>query len=225
MIETKITSKESYQIVRASQGMIGFDTDTKITQTAGAFVVQEFHFALRYVSLNEKEAQGDLTKEEVYAILEAGLGLMPVQHVREPGWIPTAALGLRDGNVARVQAYLCGFLPHCTVWLDLEGVDQKVSKADVVAYTVAWANSVRAWGYHPGLYVGAQSRLDQEDLTKSMPYRYFWRSISASAPQLNENAYALCQDQGSIWQGIAYDCDRIPVHTKATNLPWMMRKR
>ena len=225
MMGKKVTRTETYQIVRASQGMIGFDTDTKITEAANEFVLQGFHFVLRYLSLREKEAQGDLTKEEAYAILEAGLGLMPVQHVREPGWIPTEALGLRDGKEARIQAFLCGFLPHCTVWLDLEGVNQKVSQADVLAYTVAWAKSVRAWGYHPGIYVGAQSLLNQDDLSKSMPYRYFWRSISASAPQLKDGEYAIWQEEGSTWQGIAYDRDQIPVHAIATNLPWMMSKR
>ena len=105
MMEKKAKRTESYQIVRASQGMIGFDTDTKITEAANEFVLQGFHFVLRYLSLREKEAQGDLTKEEANAILEAGLGLMPVQHVREPGWIPTEPLGLRDGNEARIQAY------------------------------------------------------------------------------------------------------------------------
>ena len=223
-MEKKVTRTETFQIVRPIQGMIGFDTDTKITEAANEFALQGFHFVLRYLSLREKETQGDLTKEEVDAILEAGLSLMPVQHVREPWWIPTEALGLRDGKEARIQAFLCGFLPHCTVWLDLEGVDQKVLKEDVVAYTVAWAKSVRAWGYHPGIYVGAQSLLNQDDLSKLMTYRYFWRSISASAPQLKDDEYAIYQEEGSTWQGIAYDRDQIPVHTLATNLPWMMIK-
>ena len=73
---------------------LGFDADTVITQaTAQEFASQGYKFCIRYLSLGDGEAPGDLTYEEALGILQGGLALMPVQHVSSPGWSPSAELG------------------------------------------------------------------------------------------------------------------------------------
>jgi len=39
----------------------------------------------------------DLSAAEALNVLNAGLALMPVQHVRRAGWVPNKALGASDG--------------------------------------------------------------------------------------------------------------------------------
>ncbi|UXE61305.1 MAG: DUF1906 domain-containing protein [Woronichinia naegeliana WA131] len=61
---------------------LGFDADSVISQaTAQQFASQGYKFCIRYLSLSEGEARGDLTYQEALGILQGGLALMPVQHV------------------------------------------------------------------------------------------------------------------------------------------------
>jgi hypothetical protein len=89
----------------------------------------------------------DLSAAEALDLLNAGLALMPVQHVRGAGWIPTAALGASDGVHAAYHAFVIGFAPGVNVWCDLEGVQPGASAQHVIDYCNSWYDAVNAAGY------------------------------------------------------------------------------
>jgi hypothetical protein len=116
----------------------GFDSDTIITPaTAQQFYALGYKFCLRYISLG-KESPQHLSTQEASDILSSGLAFMPAQHVRNPGWSPSALLGERDGQNAATNAQLVGFLPGVNVWCDLEGVSGAAKPQNVIDYCQAW---------------------------------------------------------------------------------------
>ena len=144
---------------------LGFDADSVISQaTAQQFASQGYKCCIRYLSLSEGEAPGDLTYQEALGILQGGLALMPVQHVSAPGWTPSAQLGTSYGDSAANNAISVGFPTKVNVWLDLEGINSSTPAQDVIAYCNAWYNAVAGAGYIPGLYVGANCILDSQQL-------------------------------------------------------------
>jgi len=77
-----------------SGGSLGFDADTVIAaDVAALFRAQGYAFCLRYLSIGTPQDAGDLSTAEALDILNAGLALMPVQHVLKSPWAPTLALG------------------------------------------------------------------------------------------------------------------------------------
>ena len=111
------------QVFPAPPGLHGIDTNTVLD--AGhcrAAKERGFSFCLRYVSRGDREQTNDLHGAEARTILNAGLALMPVQHVARPGWSPTESLGSSYGRNAAAHVREIGFPPGVNVWLDLEGV-------------------------------------------------------------------------------------------------------
>lgn len=185
-------SAPTLRVATATLGAKGADTDTKLTSaSAGALKAAGLDFVVRYVSLGSPDAGGDLTPSEVQAILGAGLALMIVQHVRAPGWMPTAALGTQYGTAAAADAAACGYPAGATLWCDLEGVAAGASAANVTAYVNAWNAAATAKGYEPGLYVGSGDVLDANQLYATSSRRY-WRSYS-SVPNVSTRGYCLLQ--------------------------------
>ena len=181
------------QIVHATPGVQGFDTNTHISAAAAtAFRQRGFGFCVRYLSRTSPQAASDLSHAEAQAILAGGLGLMVVQHVMRAGWMPDAARGTQYGTVAAVNARAVGLPSGVTVWLDLEGVRGGVDRADVIAYCNAWFAPVAAAGYVPGLYVGANCGLDGDALYWRLQTRHYWRSGS-DVPDLPHRGYQLVQ--------------------------------
>lgn len=184
----------------------GFDSDTILT----APVTQQFYsggykFCLRYLSLGAESAQ-DLTTQEATDILNSGLALMPVQHVRKPGWLPSANLGQQDGQNAASNAQDVGFPGAVNVWCDLEGVGSSAAPQDVIDYCQAWYSAVDAAGFLPGLYVGYGTKLSGQQLY-DLSFQHYWRSQS-TVPQIPHRGYQLVQFLPSITAyGIAIDLD------------------
>jgi hypothetical protein len=85
-------------------GSKGFDANTRIsTSIARLFYDAGYRFAVRYVrraSVNPN----DITAGEMAGLLHAGLGLMLVQHVAQPGWHATAELGRQYGQTAALAS-------------------------------------------------------------------------------------------------------------------------
>lgn len=160
----------------------GFDTDTKLSFTTASHLRQQgYTFCLRYLPITPEQrgSTNHLTYEETKDILNANLALMPVQHVRLPGWRPTREMGAQDGHLARIMAFQAGIPAKVNVWLDLEGIAQEVHKATVTAYCNAWYQAVAKWGYIPGLYVGANCILDGSSLYYELQMQHYWKSASA----------------------------------------------
>src|SRR5579871_936160 len=100
----------------------GFDTDAVISAAAAQqFFAAGYKYCLRYISLTT-DVDGCLSVPEALDILNSGLALMPVQHVRGHAWAPSAALGQQDGEQAAANAQAVGFLPGVNLWCDLEDV-------------------------------------------------------------------------------------------------------
>ena len=80
-----------------------------MTAIAGLQKARGFSFCLRYVARGEREHANDLHEAEVRTILNAGLVLMPVQHVARAGWLPTKSLGTTYGRNAAAHVREMGF--------------------------------------------------------------------------------------------------------------------
>ena len=184
---------------------LGFDADTVISlDTARAFASQGYKFCIRYLSLGAGQAPGDLTYQEAMNILQGGLALMPVQHVEEPGWSPSAALGNTHGQNAANNAASIGFPPGVNVWLDLEGINAGASAQAVADYCSAWSGAVSGAGFVPGLYVGANAILNSQQLY-DLPFEHYWKSES-DVPSVATRSYQMVQSfVGQPVNGIGID--------------------
>jgi len=182
----------SGNIQAAPNGALGFDADTAISSNvAQQFVSQGYAFCVRYLSRTQGQAPGDLSAAEANAILGAGMALMAVQHVRAPGWSPTAALGQQDGANAGFNAGEIGIPAGVNIWCDLEGVNAASVAPDVIGYCNAWFDAVAAAGFVPGLYVGANCILDGQQIY-DLKYQHYWKSLSR-VPVLPARGYQLVQ--------------------------------
>ncbi|NEO97753.1 MAG: DUF1906 domain-containing protein [Symploca sp. SIO2E9] len=187
---------------------LGFDVDSRISYSdAKKFVNHGYKFCLRYISLGSSEDQGDLNHEEASDILEAGLALMPVQHVRGDGWHPNTKLGKEYGENAARHAEQIGFPTEVNLWCDLEGILKKnkngqliATSKDVIEYCNAWYYSVCYRGYIPGLYVGANTLLNQSELYHELAFQHYWKSASKVAHPYPRN-----------YQMIQFEIDK-PLH-------------
>lgn len=151
----------------------GFDANTTITQAiAEDFYAQGYRFVVRYVGRTQM-ASHDLTAAEANTILDAGLALMIVQHVLDPGWSPTQSLGQEYGANAAAFTKAIGVPAGVNVWCDLEGVSTSAQASDVAAYCNAWAGEVSAAGYVPGLYIGWEPGLSGTQLY-DLAFQHYW---------------------------------------------------
>ena len=104
------------EVENAAPSVPGFDCDSTVSAVvAQQLYEQGYKFCLRYISRGT-EPSNDLTASEATDILNAGLALMAVQHVRgtKGGWSPTQALGQKDGEAAAANAKSIGFLGALT---------------------------------------------------------------------------------------------------------------
>jgi glycoside hydrolase-like protein len=181
------------KVIRAPAGAQGFDTDTVVSaQQAQQLRGAGFMFCVRYLSRAEGESSADLTPAEAGRILDAGLALMPIQHVARRGWVPTTELGTTYGKAAAANATAVGFPPGLNVWLDLEGVLGAVASEEVIRYCNAWFFEVESAGFVPGLYVGAEAILTGDELYWRLRAKHYWRSASR-VPPIPHRGYQMFQ--------------------------------
>jgi hypothetical protein len=207
----------------APSGMLGFDADTPIkADVARQFYNGGYRFCLRYISLGGAESSGDLTAEEAEGILNAGLALMPVQHVRKAGWMPDGSSGAEYGAHAGSHAQSIGFPAGVNVWCDVEGISSSAAAADVIAYCDAWYDAVLATGYVPGLYVGANSILNGEQFSR-LKFQHYWKSAS-KVPDLPGRGYQMIQTlvEHPVY-GISIDKDETRTDSKGGQAKWLKR--
>jgi len=198
----------------------GFDSDTVISATiAQQFYNCGYKFCVRYVSIGQ-ESTGDLTTEEATDILNSGLALMPVQHVRSPGWSPSESLGQQDGQNAAANAEAVGFPAGVNLWCDLEGVGDGVSTQDVIAYCQAWYGAVSGAGFVPGLYVGYATQLSGDQLY-GLSFQHYWKSQS-TVPDIPNRGYQMIQFLPSVTaNGMAIDMDITVSDEKGGQAVWL----
>lgn len=171
-----------------------FDTDVKLTRAAlQALFDMGFRGSIRYVGIHGP-APEDIDGAEVDDHMAVGLGLMLVQHVRDPGWLPSAQTGQFDGEVAGKLAKACGYMAGGSLWDDLEGIGP-LGHGDPSA-TIRYANTkfdaVRAEGYPQGEYIGFDVPLTSAELYHALKARAYWRSFS-NVPDVSTRGYAMRQ--------------------------------
>lgn len=172
------------QLLKLPEGTNGFDCNATVgLEDARAFYERGYRFAMRYIR-RQQPHDHDLSRDEVQALLDAGLAAMAVQHVEsERSWYPTAVKGSAYGNVAAEECLRLGLPPGLTVWCDLEGTAVDVRAADVIAYCREWFQAVRSAGYLPGLYVGWNCGLTPEALYQQLAFQHYWAAFNLNADQ------------------------------------------
>jgi Domain of unknown function (DUF1906) len=198
-------------IQKAPAGAKGFDTSTIVTPAvARKFRDDGFTFCIRYLSLfstDDEVADGDLIREEADDILNSGLALMAVQHVRNPGWIPTASKGTQTGNHAANNAIFAGLPVGMNIWLDLEGILVNTPDSNIIDYCNNWFAQVSSVGYVPGIYLGFDELLSGDQLFHSLTCQHYWKSPSF-VPDVAVRGYQMTQPEiNKIVHGINIDVD------------------
>lgn len=210
------------KIAPAAIGAKGIDTDAKLTPEilcALKCEIPGLEFVVRYLSLGDPAA-GDLDAGELAAILDAGLGVMLVQHVRYAGWQPTAARGAFDGAHAAAHAKALAVPAGMTLYNDLEGMSG--TSHDAIAYASEWCRAVRSAGYDVGAYVGAGlAGLTSAEIFGMMPYRHYW-SAASFVPEQSGRGWEMYQLNPQVTRGgIVVDLD-VAQQDRRGNVPLML---
>lgn len=209
-------------VKNATTGVLGFDVNTIISlDLAKKFFSQGYRFCLRYISRSPEPAY-DLNPAEAEDILNSGLALMPVQHVRAGYWSANGDLGTADGAMAAKNALFVGFPAGVNVWCDLEAVDPKTPAFDVINYCNNWATEITNAGYLPGLYVGYEAILTSEQL-KLLRFTSYWRSQS-NVPNIGGIGFQMIQLYAETdINGIKVDFDVTQSDFKNKQVSWLVR--
>jgi hypothetical protein len=171
------------RIIKARPGVIGFDINERLDKAkADAFFAHGYTFAVRYVRRNDRHDY-DLSESEVSTILQSGLGLMVVQHVKSEPWRPGLNLGALYGQNAARECKAIGLPPGTMVWCDLEGVALDTKPVSVIEHCNAWFDAVASDGYLPGLYVGFNPGLNASQLYKDLRFSHFWAAYNLNRDQ------------------------------------------
>jgi hypothetical protein len=165
-------------------GVRGADTTERITpRTAVALRTHGFRFCVRYVRRDKPHASA-LNAAEAKTILDSGLGVMLVQYVEsESAWMPGAAKGKTNGDVAAAEAAKLGVPWGMTVWCDLEGVKVGTPRQQVIDYCNRWHAAVSGAGYVPGLYVGYRAGLTATQLYQKLRFTHYWGAYNLNSDQ------------------------------------------
>lgn len=208
-------------IIKPAIPSLGFDVNQPLTGAqAAALKAAGYSFAIRYLPRNGSLISGNLSQAEIRAILSAGLALMVVQHVAKPGWEPSAALGTSYGSYAATYAEAIGLPKGVNIWLDLEEVALGTSVKEVTDYCTAWFTAVSAAGYVPGLYVGWNVVLSDQELY-DLPFKHYWRAYNCDQ-NIPVRGYQLIQEPQKTLEGITFDPNRLQTDELGDVPFWVM---
>lgn len=149
-----------------------------------------FRGGVRTVTTDPAAHPSDITAAEVADFMAAGIGLMLYQRPRNPGWLPTAALGKADAEVFAAKAARANFLAGASAWDDLEGIGG--SGSSTVAYANEKAQGLKGAGLSPGAYVGFDVPLTGDELFRDLVVSAYWRGVS-DVPDVATRGYTVVQ--------------------------------
>jgi len=192
-------------------GAQGFDYNAPISGgQAAALKAAGMDFAIRYVPLNAADKAGHITGLELQVLLTSGLAVILVQNVDDPGWLPTAALGLAHGSYAASYAKAIGYPTGGPIYCDLEMVSPSSASADVIAYLNSWMDEVSSAGFIGGLYVGYQPGLTAGQLYSDIKTKSYWAAYNYDDGVATRGFQIIQHVQKSI-AGLEVDPDTIQV--------------
>lgn len=207
-------------VVQTATPGMAFDVDQPLTAAqCAAFKEAGYICAIRYVPRTVALKAGNLTVAETGNILAAGLNLMVVQHVAEPGWEPTDILGTQYGAYGAAYARAAGYLPGGMIWLDLEGINTTSTPQSVVGYCKAWYTAVQRAGYIAGIYVGYDTLLSSYELWQMLPFSHYWNAYNG--PGVSVRGCQVWQHSPQTLNGISFDPDVIQYDNKG-GLPFWL---
>jgi hypothetical protein len=206
----------------AAPGLTFFDCDSPLDRVAArAFKDAGFAAAARYLSLDMGQVSGDLSTAEAAILIGAGLAIVPVQHVRRAGWVPSALTGAHDGRAAGWNAGQLGVPKGVVLWLDLEGVADAVQPRDIIGHVTSWMGAVGQFGYTGGIYAGANCGLDPAQLYDDLATRHYWHSGSRAAPiPAVRGVQAVQRIENLSLAGLGYDRNITQTDLMGDNLIW-----
>jgi hypothetical protein len=94
------------------------------------------------------------------------------------------------------------------VWCDLECVASGVAAAEVVAYCNDWYDAVAAAGYVPGLYVGYDPGLSNEQLY-GLKFEHYWAAYNTNSSVPTRGYQMVQSPQKTHVAGLSYDDDLV----------------
>jgi len=144
--------------------------------------------------------------QDVTQALAAGLGVMLFQGYYAPAWAePEEAARRADEAVAVAREV--GYPAGATLWLDCE--DMAIDREAAMTWITTWAATVKAAGYGPGVYVGANCPLSGEDWWSLPDVMHYWRSAS-EVPEVANRGYQIIQEALDVaLDGHAVDDDTV----------------
>jgi len=207
------------RVTAAPAGTRGFDTNNITTTLAQSFAKAGYEFAVRYIR-RDQARPNDLSASEISALHNAGLAVMPVQHVEsEDCWRPTDDKGRQYGLNAVDACRRLNIPTGVSVWLDLEGVATDVDAEQVVRYCNTWFDVVAGAGFSPGLYVGWQAGLTPQQLHMRLRFTRYWASYNLNLDQYPA-VRGVCMRQRAaapvnVPKGVAFEIDTDTVQQDA----------
>jgi hypothetical protein len=187
----------------------GFDTNIPLNAiSAASFKAAGMSFCIRYFPLGPGNVTGCLTALELQILVSAGLAVMGVQHVNNPGWAPTAALGTTHGTYAGAYGKAIGYPPGGPIYCDLEEVAPGTVAQDVIDYVNRWAAAVSAAGYAPGLYCGWNIVLTAAQLYEDLQIKSYWKAYNYDNG-VATRGFQIVQHPQKTLDAVVYDPDTI----------------
>ena len=207
-------------IVQAAPPCEIVDTNAKLGVAALQAVLNAGYAGVaRYLPLPRNNAGGDISADELRAILDAGLGLLLVQHVRSPPWNPANHSGEEDAQAALQLARDVGYLPGAHIFLDLEGIVPGSAEA-TKAFAEAWAKAVVTAGYLAGCYVGYDVPLNAQQLYDLHSVTSYWSD--AGPRRVATRGFAMKQHAEIAIAGVKFDPDTIASDLCEETPMWMV---
>ncbi len=183
------------------------DTSTKLTSSeATALYAAGVRTVGRYVFFRFPQGPGDLDAAELAALVDAGLTVFAIQHVRNPGWTGSYAQGVADAQAAIANAQAAGYVgDRLCLALDLEGC--KAGDPDQAA---AWCSRIAISGYRPLVYIGYASGMVTPGMDALAGDPRFWCDYAPiSARPIPSRGYSLHQQAQTTLAGVGVDRDTI----------------
>ncbi|HEX8792998.1 MAG TPA: glycoside hydrolase domain-containing protein [Polyangiaceae bacterium] len=194
------------------------DSSTPLTPAVCAELVREgIVGVVRYVPLPNNPAHADISAAEAALILDAGLQLLLVQHVRMPPWSPSQHDGYTDGAIAAGSARAAGYAPGCHVFLDIEGVQGDAASTSL--FCDNWARAVKSAGYRAGLYCGYSDPLSADQLYERPGFTTYWSD--AGHRRVSTRGVAMTQGNEITIAGTKFDTDVIAPDLLG-EVPWAL---
>jgi hypothetical protein len=211
----------SYVITQSNPCQL-VDTDVPVVQEVPAQVLAHGYAGIvRYVPLPGLNSAKDISAAELKGILDAGLALLLVQHVRYQGWNPGKCSGDGDATAAIQAAEAAGYLQGGHIYLDLEGIAG--TAADTTAYAQDWSAAIVAAGYCAGCYVGYAVPLNAVQLYDLSNFHTYW---SAPGPwKVATRGFAMTQGEPEVSVGdVNFDPDTVQADSLGDTPFWMVNQ-